>query len=355
MSFAVAILLLGLLIFFHELGHFLVAKACKVGVEVFSIGFGRKLLSFRHGETEYRLSMIPLGGYVKMMGESLEGADEQAAVPHEKSFAHKSVWQRMAIVAAGPLFNFLLAIVLLSLVHINGVPRLEPIIGTVQPDSAAYAAGLQPGDRIITINDMEIHFWDDITRQIHLLPGVEVRVVVERNDQLASFQITPRQRTVQNIFGEDREVGFIGITASEQTVNVRYGPLQSLGMGVVRTWELTSLTFQSIVKLIQRIIPADNIGGPIMIVQVASEQVSHGFNSVLFFAALISVNLAILNLLPIPILDGGHLMFYIYEAIRGKAPSLKAREIAARIGMALLLCLMFFAFYNDIRRIIVGG
>ncbi|MBB5022374.1 RIP metalloprotease RseP [Desulfurispira natronophila] len=354
MSIVVALLILGFLIFFHELGHFLVAKACGVGVEVFSIGFGRKILGWQHGETEYRLSMIPLGGYVKMMGESLEGSDEEAAVPQSKSFAHKSVGQRMAIVAAGPIFNFLLAIGLLALIHMNGVPRLEPVVGTVQADSPAYEAGVQAEDRIIAINGTTINWWDDIASEIHIRPGEQINLEVERRNQVLSFAVIPAEREVENIFGEPQRMGFIGITASEHVTTVRYGPVESLALGVQRTWELTSLTFQAIVKLIQRIIPADNIGGPIMIVQVASDQVEQGLNSLLFFTALISVNLAILNLLPIPILDGGHLMFYLYELIRGKAPSLKAREYASRIGMAMLLCLMFLAFYNDIRRIVTG-
>ncbi|WP_027390405.1 RIP metalloprotease RseP [Chrysiogenes arsenatis] len=354
MSLFAALLILGFLIFIHELGHFTVAKLCGVGVDVFSIGFGRRIWGKKFGETEYQISLIPLGGYVKMQGESLDGDDPNAPVAREKSFAHKTVWQRIAIVIAGPIANIALPIILLAAVHMNGVNHLKSVVGNVMENSAAAEAGMIAGDRIVEIEGKSVTWWDDLVNTVRERPEQQTRITVERNGTLHDLIVTPRLSQSKNIFGEETPVGLIGIASGKDVVKVHYGPLDALWLGSVKTWELVVLTVTGIVKMIQQVIPADNIGGPIMIVQVAADQVQHGMNSILFFMALISVNLGILNLLPIPILDGGHLMFYLIEALTGKRPTIRVREIATRIGMALLATLMIFAFYNDIRRLIFG-
>lgn len=354
MSMIGAIILLGMLIFIHELGHFSVAKWCGVRVEVFSIGFGRSIAGIQLGQTRYQLGLIPLGGYVKMLGESLDGPEGSGEQPAD-AYSAQSVWKRIAIVAAGPGANALLAILLLALIQINGVWKLQPVIGEVLPDTAAASVGLQQGDRILQIGQSPVAHWDDIVERVQNSPGVPLQLRIERNERLLSIEVQPDVSESTNVFGEPRQIGLLGIKPDpEQSTQVQYAPWNALANATIQTWDIAALTFQSILKIFQKVVPTDSIGGPIMIVQMASDQIEQGINPVLFFTALISINLAILNLLPIPVLDGGHLMFFLWEAITGTLPSPRVRDIAARIGISLLLALMFLAFYNDIRRLVLG-
>lgn len=349
MGIVSAVIVFGLLIFFHELGHFLFAKFFKVYVEKFSIGFGPSIFSKKFGETEYLISAVPLGGYVKMYGE-----DPSVEIPEEmkkRAFSHKPLFQRSLIVFAGPLFNFLLAIVLFALINMFGAKALLPVVDEVQEGMPAYAVGLKSGDKILKIDGKEIKFWNEMSEIIRQNPGKELEFTILRGDKEIVLKITPTLSKTKNIFGEETTVGLIGITPKAEFVTVKYGFLEAINEGVVKTYEVTKLTIVGIIKIFQRIIPADNIGGPIMIFQMAKETAEIGVNSLLAFMAVISINLAILNLLPVPILDGGHLLFYFIEAITRRPVSLRVREYANMIGLALLLSLMAFAFYNDIVRI----
>ncbi|TYB35375.1 MAG: RIP metalloprotease RseP [Flexistipes sinusarabici] len=351
MSIIAAIIVFGFLIFFHELGHFLFAKLFGVYVEKFSIGFGPALFTRKSKETEYSISAIPLGGYVKMYGENLNDEVEESMT--SRSFSHKSVGKRALIVLAGPVFNFLLAFLLFSLVNAMGTPKLRPVIGKVQKNMPAAAAGLQKGDEILKVNGKKIIYWQQISDSIKDNSNKPVTLLIKRGDDTIKKTIEPSVTEVKNIFGEKIKVSLIGIAPStESTITVRHNPVKSVYLGAVKTYEITKLTIVGIVKIIQQVVPADNIGGPILIFQMAKETAAAGINSLLLFMAVISINLAILNLLPIPVLDGGHLLFYGIEAVKGKPVSLRTREVTQMVGLALLLALMVFAFYNDIARII---
>ena len=346
-TFFAAILVLGALIFVHELGHFLVAKKLGVGVEKFSLGFGPKIFGMQIGDTEYMLSAVPLGGYVKLAGED---PDEECQ-DKEHSFSESSVWSRLAIVSAGPLFNLLFAVLIFSIVYMVGVPTLAAAIGKVRDGSPALKAGLLVGDKITAIDGKPVKLWDELRETVHNSPNKELNFTISRNQKELDVVIIPESRKTKNLFGEDISVGLIGIEPESTFVTERYNPLLAVYKGFQKTWEITYLTVVAIKKLFERVIPADTIGGPILILQMAGEQAKIGILNLVFFVALLSINLGILNLLPIPILDGGHILFFSIEAIFGKPIAAKKREIAQQVGIAMLLSLMVFAFYNDIMRI----
>ncbi len=434
------VVVVGVLVFVHELGHFLVAKRAGVGVLKFSLGFGPKVLGFRRGETEYLLSAIPLGGYVKMIGE--DPAD-QTADP-EKSFQNKSVGWRSLVVLAGPGSNVLLAALLFAGVFVTvGQPVKGPVVGVVEPGSAADRAGLQPGDRVLAVGaapvaawdevldrveesegralpveverngqrlsvtvtperqrhdvqavapkvgrveagspadqagvragDKVIAFdgapitvWEDLVRLIHKSPGRTGHITVERNGQRMDLQVTPT--AVPNPAGTG-QIGRIGVEVdlTQEPLRVQRDewilgarqrfetiPLhRALGLGAQKTWDVAVQTVWILGRLLKGEISPRTIGGPLYIAGEASRQAQQGgFLSVVLLTAVLSVNLAILNLLPVPILDGGHLLFFGIEAVRGGPVSLRKREIAQQVGLALLVALMVFAFYNDIFRML---
>lgn len=356
MSILSAIFLFGFLIFVHELGHFIFAKLSGVKVLKFSLGFGPKLIGKQIGETEYVLSAVPLGGYVKMLGQEDVGEVEEEAEKFEKerSFRYKPIYQRVLIALSGPLFNILTATVIFFFVFLTGLPTLLPVVGEIMPDTPAARAGLLKGDKIIEANGTPVAQWAEMTEIIHNNPNKRLTLKVQRDAQLITVPITPESKKVPDIFGEEKEVGLIGIKPSGETIIVREGLIDSVKNAFLRTWDISKLTVVGIIKLIQRIIPAETIGGPILIFQLAERQASAGPMSFFFFAAVISINLGILNLLPIPVLDGGHILFLGIEAIKGKPLSEKTMMVAQRIGLVLLIMLMVFAFYNDIFRLISG-
>ena len=340
---------LGVLIFVHELGHFLVAKYTGVGVERFSIGFGPRIIGRTYGETEYRLSVIPLGGYVKLSGEN---PDDESTGSVPNSFAAKSVWVRLAIIAAGPSFNFLMAIIIYSAIYIVGVPRIPAVVGNVSSESPAMQAGLVEGDKIVRINGRPIEFWLDMKRVVTKNAGRDLVLLIEREGRRINLHVVPKLTKDKNIFGEPIQEGRLGIRAPNTRVYKSYPPHVALWKGTVRTYELTKLTVLAVIKLIQGTIPAKSIGGPIMIIQMTGEQAKVGLFSYISFLALLSINLGILNLLPIPILDGGHIVFLSLEAVMARPLSIKWREIAQQVGLVLIITLMLFALLNDITRII---
>ena len=349
-SVVAIILVLGILIFFHELGHFIVARLFRIGVPVFALGFGPKLFGFQYGNTEYRLCAIPLGGYVKLAGENPQ-EELDAGISRESSFSLRPPWQRILVVAAGPIFNFVLAIFIYwGLFWAHGQQELLPVVGQVMEDSPAQAADLRDGDRIVTVNGQDIRYWSELAESIQQSEGQTLQLAVQRDDQVVSIAAEPRVEVRQNLFGEDIKVVMLGITASGETQSIALGPGTSLVAGIEQTWTILTLTVQGIIKLIERIIPADNIGGPILIAQLVSEQASEGLANLLALTALISINLGLLNLLPVPVLDGGHILFYTIEQITGKPLNPRMQEIAYKIGIAFLIALMTFAVFNDIHR-----
>jgi regulator of sigma E protease len=350
-----AVVGLGLLIVIHEFGHFIFAKLSGVGVLTFSVGFGPKLWVKKKGETEYALSAFPLGGYVKMVGEDPE--EEVKVVDIERSFAHKSLLKRTAIVAAGPGFNLLLAIFLLMLVFLfYGVPVLSNWVGAVEPESPAAQAGIQKGDRIVAVNNQRVTAWEDLSSAIKQSGGQPLVLLIQRDGQELTVTVQPRKKEVKNIFGELKEDWMIGIGSQ---VSIEKGdPGLAISKAFVQTYEYSKLTLVGLYKMITREVSPRNLGGPILIAQMAGQQAQEGIGSYLAFLAVLSINLGVLNLLPVPVLDGGHLFFFAVEAIIRRPVSVKYREKAQQVGIFLLLLLMIFAFANDIFRLFekqVGG
>lgn len=347
------VVVLGVLIFFHELGHFLLAKFFGVGVEKFSLGFGPRIFGRTVGRTDYRLSAIPLGGYVKMVGEEPDAEIAPEDIPY--SFTHKHVLKRIMIVAAGPVFNILLAVLIFFLLFMaSGRYVLEPVIGSVQEEMPAAAAGLREGDRITAVNGREVKTWDAMSQLIKESDGQPVRVRIRRNGETFETEIASKMTTTQNIFGEDVQRRVIGITAGGAYFTEEMGLFESMGQSIVQTYRVAELTVVSIAKLIRGTLSTDTLGGPIMIAQMAGEQAREGMSNLIFLIALLSVNLAILNILPIPVLDGGHLLFFCIELVTGRPVNTRFREIAQQAGLFVLMMLMIFVFYNDIVRILTS-
>ncbi|OGL65920.1 MAG: RIP metalloprotease RseP [Candidatus Tectomicrobia bacterium RIFCSPLOWO2_12_FULL_69_37] len=337
-----AVAVLGALIFVHELGHHLAAKKLGIGVTTFSLGFGRKLWAFQRGETEYRVSLVPLGGYVKLVGEDPEAGAEPPKEPG-KSFHLRPVSHRLLVIAAGPAANILAALVLSWLLHMMGIPIPGTWVGGVLPNSPAAAAGLRAGDHIAAIDGTPVRKWGDLVEIVRGKAGQRLALQVERSGRRLMLPITPTSK------GEDgKELGYgrIGISIGAGIVTERHGPVDAMGQSVLQNYRIAHLTVVSLYAMIARIIPAD-IGGPIRISVVAAEQAQRGLRYLIMFTILLSVNLAILNLLPIPILDGGHILFLLIEALRGRPLSLRVRETAMQVGTVLLIALMIFATYKD--------
>ena len=348
------IIVIGILVFIHEFGHFIAARLCGVGVEVFSLGFGPKILKKRIGRTQYCLAAIPLGGYVKMVGEepgaSIDPDDENA------SFTHKSLWQKTIIVAAGPFFNFLLAIFIFYVLYqFSGIYLAKPIVGKVIEDSPALSAGIMPGDVIKEINKTKIESFEDISRIISAGKGEQLNIIVDRDGRFKTLILSPVLKPDKNVFGEEIEKYVIGIAGAGESFHKSLSPFAALLRSFKDTYGLIKLTLLSVGKMISGSVSADNLGGPLMIAQMAGEQAKAGIMNFAWFIALLSVNLGIINLFPIPVLDGGHLLFFGIEAATGKEVSNKLREKLVQFGAAVLVALMVFVFYNDIVRMINGG
>ncbi len=347
MSFIYAIILFGFLIFIHELGHFLAAKLSGVKVLKFSIGFGPRIIGKKIGDTEYLLSAVPLGGYVKMYGEDVG----EEAIDKKRSFKHQPVHKKMFIVLAGPLFNIFAAIFLFWVIFVYGVPVLKPFIGEVIENSPAYTAGLKKGDKVIAINGQEITNWFEMAQFIQQNPNKTINFKIDRNGQIIQIAIMPQEKETKNIFGEKIFVGQIGIKPSDEVYIKKEDPLTAINKSFEKCYEIVELTYLTIVKIFQRVVSTDVIGGPILIFQAAGKTAEQGLISFLSFAAIISINLGVLNLLPIPVLDGGHILFFMIEGIRRKPLSEKFITISQKIGIVFLITLMMLAFYNDILRL----
>lgn len=343
------IILLGVLIFAHEFGHFIVAKKSGVGVLKFSLGFGPKIYGKKVGETEYLLSAFPLGGYVKLLGESdVEGLSEE---DQKRSFSRQPVLKRIMIVAAGPAFNFLLALVIFTIVYMVGIPALTSEIGTVHENSVAYEAGLKEGDVIIAIDDVQISRWSRLAETISTSEGRTLKITFDRNGVRQELTVKPKLLKSKNIFGEEVDSYKLGISPAPKTVIESMNPLDACWAGLKQTWMISKLTLVSLVKIVEGVVSPKTLGGPILIAQMAGTQAREGVIPFLLFMALLSINLAVLNLLPIPVLDGGHLLFYLIEILKGSEVSIKWREMASQVGFVLLIILMIFVFMMDIDRL----
>ncbi len=347
------VIVLGVLIFFHELGHFLVARLLGVGVETFSLGFGPKMIGKKIGITDYRISAIPLGGYVKMVGEQPDADLDPADIP--LSFTHKNVFKRILIVAAGPFFNILLALIIFyGIFQISGMLILKSSIGEVNEGTPAYRTGLKKGDLVVSIDGVEILSWEDMAKMITTSKGKTLSISVIRSNSMRVVDVTPEPKIFKNIFNEDIERYVIGVTASGDFFTKDLNVFQALSQSFIQTYQITALTIKGVVKLFQGTVSPKTLGGPIMIAQMAGQEARAGAVNFIFFIALISINLAILNFLPIPVLDGGHLLFFFVEAVTGRPVSIKIREIAQQAGIFVLILLMIYVFYNDIARVFLS-
>ena len=354
-SILVAILVLGLLIFVHELGHFTVAKLSGVAVQRFSLGFGPRLLTWTRGETEYAISAVPLGGYVKMLGEDPD--EEVPSQERARAFSTQPLFRRAAIVVAGPFMNLVTAFVAFTVVFAffgAGSASDQAKIGGVMQGMPAATAGLARGDTVTAIEGKAIGSWDELSETVRASGGRPLKMTVRHEDgTTAELTVTPEEKPERSPFGE--EIGkayLIGIERFVEVAPVSF--INAVGLGAYQTYFWVKMTLLSIVKIFQGSVSARDLGGPILIVQAAGQQAQLGFEYLIRFLGLISVNLGVLNLLPIPVLDGGHLLFFAFEAVRGKPLAIRHREMAQQVGLFLLLALMVFVFYNDISRIVAG-
>ena len=443
------VIVLGVLIFFHEMGHFLVARLFGVGVEKFSLGFGPRLVGRTVGMTDYRISAIPLGGYVKMVGEEPDAEIEPEQIPY--SFTHKHVFKRILIVAAGPFFNLLLAaLIYAAFFMFVGTEDIRPVVNHVVAQSPADQAGIRVGDFIQSIDGSPVSSWGDINRLIGDAKGKPIAVHFKREGEIRQVSITPQTKMATDILGDDMpylDAGFSGVPPLKAIVGdvaegypaktaglkkgdrimeingqpvdswftmkeiisrskgetlavqvlrdgktlgveitpvlfseenalgekvdsyrigistpgveipeadrmvVKLGPLSAIGESIDQTYQISRLTVLSIVKLIKGTVSTKTLGGPIMIAEMAGQQAKAGWTNLIFFIAVLSINLAILNFLPIPVLDGGHLLFFFIEAVIRRPVNLRMREIAQQAGLFILMMLMIFVFYNDIMRL----
>ncbi|MBQ8105289.1 MULTISPECIES: RIP metalloprotease RseP [unclassified Afipia] len=351
---------LTIVVFFHELGHFLVARWAGVKVLTFSLGFGPELFGFndRHG-TRWKVSAIPLGGYVKFFGDDSEAStpssetlQTMSAEERKVSFHHKKVGPRAAIVAAGPIANFLLAIVIFAaLFTFFGKPSQTARVDSIQENSAAAAAGFKPGDVVTAINGDAIESFTDMQRLVSTKAGTSLVFTVKRGDEVVKLTGTPQLKEIKDTFGNVHRVGILGITRASgpgDTVTKPVNPATAVWLGVKETWFVVDRTVSYIGGIFTGRENADQVGGPIRIAQISGQVATIGLAALIHLAAVLSVSIGLLNLFPVPLLDGGHLLFYAVEAVRGKPLSERSQELGFRVGLALVLMLMIFATYNDI-------
>lgn len=340
------VLVLGGLIFFHELGHFLAARSLGMGIKTFSLGFGPRLLSFKPGRTRYQVAAVPLGGYVSLVGEEdKEDLPEEFSERH--SFALRPAWQRFIVIIAGSMFNLLLAaLIYWGLFWHNGMFTDAPVIGAVQTDSPAAAAGLEAGDRVLSIDGRPITKWHEISPAIQGADGREIRMEIERGDRRATLTLSPVSRPSQ--IDPKKKVWIVGLLPGLKPLSF----FSAAKYGFLETWGIIRLTWESFAMLVKKAGSFREVAGPVGIAQMISRQSDQGLGSVLALAALISVNLGILNLLPIPVLDGGHAFFLAIEMIIRRPVPKRIQSITTKVGLVLLLGLMLLALYNDISRLL---
>jgi regulator of sigma E protease len=355
---------LTIVVFFHELGHFLIARLCGVKVLTFSVGFGPELFGFNDRyNTRWKVSAIPLGGYVKFFGDDnaasvpdTEAVAQMSETEKNVSFFHQPVAARAAIVAAGPIANFILAIVIFAGVFmIYGKPSSVARVDSVQENSAAAAAGLRGGDTILSIDGTVIDSFNDMQRIVSTSAGRALAIVVDRGGVKVPISATPQLREVKDGFGNVHRIGVLGVSRAmtpDESTTQSVNPFKAVWLGVQETWFVVDRTISYLGGVIAGRESADQLGGPIRIAQVSGQVATAGITALIHLAAVLSVSIGLLNLFPVPLLDGGHLLFYGIEAIRGRPLSERAQEFGFRVGLALVAMLMIFATYNDIRSLV---
>jgi regulator of sigma E protease len=355
---------ISLIVFVHEMGHYLVGRWSGIKILAFSFGFGPELVGFtdRHG-TRWKISAIPLGGYVRFYGDAdaastpdFEGVESLPESEKAKTFLGAKLWKRAATVAAGPIANFLLAIVILSAIFMTfGKYVADPVVSEVKPGSAAEMAGVKKGDLLLMLDGEKIETFDDVRRYVGVRPGITIHMALRRNGEIIDAPITPKLTTITDTFGNKMELGVIGILTDKTDGNMRIvqlSPLGSVWEGVRETSNIVTGTFDYLGNLVTGRMSADQLGGPIRVAKASGQMATLGVVALLHLAAVLSVSIGLLNLMPVPVLDGGHLLFYAIEALRGRPLGEAAQGVAFRIGMALVLSLMVFATWNDITSLI---
>ncbi len=358
------ILVLSLLVFVHEMGHYLVGRWCGIRSTAFSIGFGPELIGFTDKRgTRWKLSAIPLGGYVKFFGDEdaaskpdSSGLTQMSLEERAQTLSGAKLWKRAATVAAGPIANFILAILIFAVLFgIYGRMIADPVVAEVRENSAAAAAGVKPGDRLVAIDGEKVMTFEDVRRYVGIRPGTPITVTVERAGEELKLPMVPTRTETTDQFGNKLEMGIIGIVTDQTSGNFRhieYSPSEAVAEGVRETGHVITGTFNYIGNLVTGRMNADQLGGPVRVAQASGQMATLGISAVIQLAAVLSVSIGLLNLMPVPVLDGGHLVFYAIEAIRGRPLGAGAQEVAFRIGMVMILGLMVFATWNDISSLI---
>jgi regulator of sigma E protease len=351
---------LTIIVFVHEFGHFIVARWNGVTVQSFAIGFGKEVAGFtdRYG-TRWKVGWLPLGGYVKFEGDANAASLPKASSLDKKkqspgNFYGKNVAQRASVVAAGPLANFILAIIIFTISFmIVGIPRTEPRVDTVQPGSPAESAGIQSGDLIRRINGSAIYSFDDIQRIVMPRAGETLTVQVERGGAVREFQIVPESREIDDGFGGRVRIGLMGVSRPRGNALVyeRKNPVEALELGFTETWRIIAGSMHFIKRVVTGQENANQLGGPLAIAQISGRAAELGFYELMRIAAMLSVSIGLINLFPVPMLDGGHLLYYVIEFVRGRPLGQNVQEWGFRVGFALVLALMFFATWNDLARV----
>jgi len=348
MSLIIFLFVLGVLIVVHEFGHFIAAKKLEVKVEKFSLGFGPRLLAKKKGDTEYSISAIPLGGYVKLAGDNLE---EFKGKPHE--FLSKSVGKRFWIIFCGPLLNYVLAFLFFWFIFAAGYPALTTKVGGLLDGFGAKAAGLQVGDKITAIDGQRVDIWDDLQKVIQDKQEAEtVSLSVLRDGREQAIVVRIQQKDLDDQVGEKRKVGLLGITPYDEVVKIKYGIGKSFFMGLEKSWALTTLTYKSLWRMCTgKMSVKDSVTGPLGIFFITSQAASLGVTALMHLMAILSLSLAIFNLLPFPVLDGGHIALLGIEKIRGRYVSLKTERAIAQTGVTIIVVLAILVTFNDLNRL----
>jgi len=342
------LLILGILIIVHEFGHFIVAKKLGVRVEKFSFGFGKRLLSWKRGDTEYSLSLIPLGGYVKLAGDSIE---EFKNNPDE--YLSKKPSERAQIVFFGPLLNYIMGLLCFWLIFFVGYPTLTTTVGGLVEGFGAKDAGIQVGDKITAVDGKKVAFWEDLQKAIQdKAAPTTVQLSFLRDNKEYNIEVKIKERKLEDALGQRRSIGLIGITPKDEVVKIRHGFTESFVLGVKKTVDLTIMTYKALWRMVTgKLSMRESLTGPLGIFYITSKAASVGMIALLHLVAVLSVSLCIFNLLPLPVLDGGHIVLLAIEKIRGKPLGIKAEQIVTQIGFTLIVSLALFATYNDVLRI----
>lgn len=352
-------IIISVIVFIHEFGHFIIARWCGVKIDEFSIGFGKEVVGWTDKKgTRWKISLLPVGGFVKMFGDSSEAStpdkdkiEAMSEADKAVSFHYKPLWKKAAIVVAGPVFNFILTIAIFTgFLFSYGLETTDPIVGEIMPGSAAEVAGLVPGDRVLTIDGAEVERFSDIPRMIATNLGTEVHLKISRAGEVKDVTLTPRATEEDDALGNKIMRPMIGIKSQRLMYN-DVGLTRALYEAVKKTWQITVTTLDYLGQMISGHRRADELKGPLGIAKLSGQAADQGIYTILWFIALLSANLGMVNLFPIPPLDGGHLLYHAVESVRGRPMAERFQEYGFRAGFAVIICLMVFTVYNDVKQI----